>query len=298
MTQGKKLRVFEMFAGYGGASFGLKMAGIDHEVVGFSEIDKFADQCWKQNHGHDIKNWGDCTKINPHDLPDFDLLTGGFPCQAFSTAGLQQGTLDPRGLLFNDIIRIAEVKKPEYMLLENVKGLLGPKHKDFFEYTQTELERLGYIVDVRVYNSKDYGTPQSRERVFYVCQLGEFHYDIIQKKSKVTFNQIMEHDVDNSYQLSEKAKEGKTKSNYRDRKPFDYTKFCPTLKCGGDVKNIKFSWDDWRIITEKEAFRCQGFFKDEINLEGLSRTQCYKLAGNGWDVNLVKQIFEAWLKND
>lgn len=154
----QKLKVFEMFAGYGGASFGLKMAGIEHEVVGFSEIDKFADQCWKQNHGN-VKNWGDCTKIDPHELPDFDLLTGGFPCQAFSVAGKGQGVNDEkgRGLLFNDIIRIAEVKKPKYMLLENVKGLVSKTHKDFFEFTKSELRRLGYSFDVRVYKSSDYG---------------------------------------------------------------------------------------------------------------------------------------------
>jgi DNA (cytosine-5)-methyltransferase 1 len=294
----EKLKVFEMFAGYGGASFGLKMAGIDHEVVGFSEIDKFATQCWHQNHGEEVKNWGDCTKINPHDLPDFDLLTGGFPCQAFSVTGRGQGVDDEkgRGLLFNDIIRIAEVKKPRYMLLENVKGLLSKKHKDFFEFTKSELKRLGYEIDVRVYKSSDYGTPQLRERIYYACQLKKLNYIPPIKKEPMFFTSVLEHHVNSSYQLSERAKEGKTKSNYRDRKPFDYTKFCPTLKVGGDVKNIKFSWDDWRIITEKEAFRCQGFFNDEINLDGLSRTQCYKLAGNGWDVNLVKQIFETWFK--
>ena len=134
----KKLRVFEMFAGYGGASFALKKAEIAHEVVGFSEIDKYAIQCWEQNH-HQFKeenrdeslNYGDCTKIDPNDIPDFDLLTGGFPCQSFSVAGKGLGVDDDRGLLFNDILRVLKVKKPTHILLENVKGLLGKKHKDF-----------------------------------------------------------------------------------------------------------------------------------------------------------------------
>ena len=96
-----KLKIFEIFSGFGGASFALKKAEIDFECVGFSEIDKYAIQCYEQNHKisevkifvggfHNervCKNFGDCTKINPNDIPDFDLLTGGFPCQAFSVAG-------------------------------------------------------------------------------------------------------------------------------------------------------------------------------------------------------------------
>ena len=82
-----------MFAGYGSDCFALKNIRIEHECVGFSEIDKYAIQCFKQNHG-EIKNFGDCTKINPTEIPDFDLLTAGFPCQTFSTAGKQQGEMD------------------------------------------------------------------------------------------------------------------------------------------------------------------------------------------------------------
>ena len=127
----EKIKVFELFAGYDGASFGLKKANIHHEVVGFSEIDKHAIKIFKQNHG-DIKNYGDITKINPNDLPDFDLLTGGFPCQSFSIAGKNLGVKDKRGILFFDIIRILKVKKPKYVLLENVKGLLQDEHKELF----------------------------------------------------------------------------------------------------------------------------------------------------------------------
>jgi len=93
----KKIKVFDMFAGYGGAEFSLKKAGIEYECIGFSEIDKYAIQCFEQNHKG--KNFGDCTKINPNELPDFDLLTGGFPCQSFSVAGKGLGELDTRGTL-------------------------------------------------------------------------------------------------------------------------------------------------------------------------------------------------------
>jgi DNA (cytosine-5)-methyltransferase 1 len=183
------IREFCMFAGYGGSVFALKKANIPHELVGFSEIDKYAIQCFIQNHitnnshllhmevvngGLDIaiavpKNWGDCRTINPNELPDFDLLTGGFPCQAFSNAGKMQGEADQRGTLFYEIIRIAEVKKPKYMLLENVKGLTSKKFKDTFNKILSELDRIGYNVYWKVLNSKDYGIPQSRARIWFVC---------------------------------------------------------------------------------------------------------------------------------
>ena len=162
------IKVFETFAGYGGASFALKKANIEHEVVGFSEIDKNAIKCFIQNHG-DIKNFGDITKINPYDIPDFDLFTGGFPCQSFSVAGKGLGELDTRGTLFNEIIRIAEVKQPRWLLLENVKGLTTKPHRTTFEKILSELTRIGYVVKWKVLNSKRHGTPQNRERVFFAC---------------------------------------------------------------------------------------------------------------------------------
>lgn len=146
------IKLFEMFAGYGGASFALKKAGVPFECVGYSEIDKFAVQCFEQN--HDGKNFGDCTKIDPNNIPDFDLLTGGFPCQSFSVAGKGLGEQDTRGTLFHEIIRIAEVKKPKYMLLENVKGLVSKKHKATFEKILSELDRIGYDVKWSITMSK------------------------------------------------------------------------------------------------------------------------------------------------
>jgi len=160
-------KTFEMFAGYGGGSFALKKLEKKFECVGYSEIDKFASQCYEQN--HKAKAVGDCTKINPNELDDFDLLTGGFPCQSFSVAGKGLGESDPRGTLFWDIIRVAEVKQPKYMLLENVKGLLSKKHKETFNKILGELDRIGYDVFWKVCNTKKHGIPQNRDRIFFVC---------------------------------------------------------------------------------------------------------------------------------
>ena len=189
------IRLFEMFAGYGGASFALKKAGIDFQTVGFSEIDKYAIQCYEQNHigcnkeinlehfiaicgkttcGKNIyycddcsgiENYGDATQINPEELKDFDLLTGGFPCQDVSVNG--KNNLDNgRSILFNDILRILKIKKPEYILLENVKGLLQEKHKEFFKHIKNSLIELGYNLDIKVLNSSEYGIKHNRDRVY------------------------------------------------------------------------------------------------------------------------------------
>ena len=99
----KKLKVFDMFTGYGGAEFALKKAGVNHKTIGYSEIDLHAIKCFEQNFPN-IENYGNCTKIDVKELPDFDLLVGGFPCQPFSEAGKHKGELDIRGTLFYDIV--------------------------------------------------------------------------------------------------------------------------------------------------------------------------------------------------
>src|SRR6056297_3001184 len=164
-----KIKIFELFAGYGTASFALKQLGVDTEIVAFSEIDKYAIERFKQNHGMDLLNLGDCTKIDVSDVPDHDLLTGGFSCQPFSSSGKQLGELDPRGTLVWDIIRIAEHKQPKMMLLENVKGFTFKKFKPTFDKLLSELDRIGYDVFWEVLNTKDYGIPQSRSRIWFVC---------------------------------------------------------------------------------------------------------------------------------
>jgi len=162
------IRLFDAFAGYGGAHFGLKKAGIEHQGIGFSEIDKFAIETYKKNHP-DSPFFGDITKIEPSKLPDFDLFTGGFPCQPFSSAGLCLGENETRGTLFHDILRICREKRPPYVLLENVKGFLSKRHKSTLETIRRKFFELDYHVEVVLLNTKDYGIPQNRERVWIFC---------------------------------------------------------------------------------------------------------------------------------
>jgi DNA (cytosine-5)-methyltransferase 1 len=204
----QSIKIFELFSGYGGASWGLNLVGIPHQLVGYSEINKYASQIFDNNHNkdHSIKNYGDCTKIDPNELPDFDLLTGGFPCQAFSMAGSREGMRDPRGTLFWDIIRIAEVKKPKMMLLENVKGLLSIDDSETFKSMIHELNRIGYDVRYKVLNTKDFGVPQNRERIWFVCKYGSWDFMEFQfpkkKKLELSIRDILEPIVDKKYFLS------------------------------------------------------------------------------------------------
>lgn len=383
------IRLFEAFAGYGGASFALAKAEIPYEVVGYSEINIYAIQCYAQNHRS--KNYGDITKINPEDLPDFDLFTGGFPCQPFSTIGLNKGEQDTRGTLFNEIIRICEVKKPKYILLENVKGLTFKTHKATFNTILNELDRIGYKVFWKVLNTKDYGIPQNRERVFFVCYRKDLNVDNFEFPSptyesnnyetkltpfikevkplkKYTLNDIIEKEVDKKYYLTDSqmkniqkrfGKKGKILNlnkisitdlpkevDSKDKEPKviydnkilqgnentchtirgsessenkmivkcvdcynpkikDESPTITTKSAPNDIRLVEVKLGDTqseyshnvylRNITPKECFRLMGFVNDEIKFDGLSDTQSYKLAGNGWDINLVSLILKQML---
>lgn len=159
-----KIRYFSMFTGVGGFELGLEDKG---ECVGFSEIDKYCSELLSKRFPR-ITNFGDATKINPRELPDFDMLCGGFPCQAFSIAGKRRGFNDTRGTLFFEIARIIEVKRPKIIFLENVKGLLNHNKGETFSIIIQTLSELGYGVQWMVLNSKFFGVPQNRERVFIV----------------------------------------------------------------------------------------------------------------------------------
>ena len=161
-----------MFAGIGGFRAGLTRAG-GFQCVGHCEIDKYADASYRAI--HDIREeeryYPDARAIDPDDLPDFDLLCGGFPCQAFSNAGRRRGFADARGTLFFEIARLAEAKRPRYLLAENVPGLLSHDHGKTFAVILSTLGDLGYHVEWAVLNSKHFGVPQSRKRVFLICYL-------------------------------------------------------------------------------------------------------------------------------
>ena len=161
-----------MFAGIGGFRAGLDRAG-GFQCVGHCEIDKYADASYCAI--HDIREeeryYPDARKIDPNDLPDFDLLCGGFPCQAFSNAGRRKGFEDARGTLFFEIARLAQARRPAYLLLENVPGLLTHDQGRTFSAILATLNDLGYRVEWMVLNSADFRVPQVRKRVFIIGYL-------------------------------------------------------------------------------------------------------------------------------
>src|SRR5574343_274643 len=166
------MKYFSMFSGIGGFEYGIEKATEGRwKCVGHSEVNKYAIQIY-QKHFAGHKNYGDATRIVPEELPDFDFLCGGFPCQAFSIAGKRKGFDDTRGTLFFDIARILAVKKPKCLLLENVKGLLSHDDGKTFSTIIGVLTDIGYHVQWQVLNSKNFGVPQNRERVFIVGHLG------------------------------------------------------------------------------------------------------------------------------
>jgi len=165
------MKYFSIFSGIGGFEYGIQKILPSTECVGYSEVDKYAKQIYERHYPNHI-NYGDATTIPTEDLPEFDLLVGGFPCQAFSVAGKGRGFCDTRGTLFFEIARVLQDKRPRYFLLENVKGLLFNNQGKTFQEILKILTQMGYFVEWQVLNSKDFGVPQNRERVFLVGHLG------------------------------------------------------------------------------------------------------------------------------
>lgn len=156
-----------MFTGIGG--FDLALQNLGHEVVGACEIDKYARSVFEK-HFKGVPIYNDATHLHEESLPHFDLLSGGFPCQAFSIAGKRRGFDDTRGSLFFEIARLAKEKRPSYLLLENVKGLLSHDKGQTFRTIISTLDEVGYDVEWQLLNSK-YHVPQNRERLFIIGHL-------------------------------------------------------------------------------------------------------------------------------
>lgn len=312
MENKKKVRLFDAFTGYGGASWGMKKAKIPFEVVGYSEIDKFAIKLYELNFKN-VKNYGDITQINPEDLPDFDFFTGGFPCQTFSSIGKGEGELDERGTLFREIIRICEVKQPTYILLENVKGLTTNSHKATYEKILSELRRIGYNVQSKILNTKDYGIPQNRERVWIFATKKEipFGWTFEPKKEllKKHLKDFLDKKVDKKYYLNQKQTKRlteKTGVTFSVKEPSCFDRYNKQIRKDGVCMTISEPHhnimrivepktngaDKVRKMTPKEHFRLMGFDDNEIDLDGFTYNQLCKCAGNGWDVNLASKIMK------
>ena len=203
------LKVIEAFAGVGSQRMALRNLRIKHEVVGIFEIDKFALKSYKAIHG-ECPNLGDISKIDVKNIPQHDLFTYSFPCQDLSIAGKQKGMIrgvTRSGLLY-ECERIIKHCKPKYLLLENVKNLVGKKNKPQFDEWLKFLEDLGYTNYWKVLNAKDYEVPQNRERVFVVSILGDHKPYSFPPPIKLdkAIKDILESEVEEKYYMNKPFK--------------------------------------------------------------------------------------------
>ena len=229
------LKVFEAFSGYGSQSIALRNIGVPYEVVAISEIDKYAIKAYEAIHGK-VNNLGDISKIDVEDIPDHDLFTYSFPCQDISVAGkqasLEEGSGTRSSLLW-ECKKIIKNKTPKFLLMENVKNLVGRRHRDNFNKWLQYLESLGYTNYWEVLNAKDYGVPQNRERVFVVSILGEhkpYNFPSPIKLDKA-IRDILEGEVEDKYYINKPwhfTKDDESKHNQWEIAKVDNIKYSVT----------------------------------------------------------------------
>lgn len=266
------MRFLDLFAGIGGFRLGMERAG--HECIGFCEIDKFARASYKAIHDttgeielHDITTVSDDFIRS---IGNVDVICGGFPCQAFSIAGKRKGFEDTRGTLFFQIARFASILKPRYLFLENVKGLLHHDGGATFGTILETLEELGYDVEWQVLNSKHFGVPQNRERVFIVGH------------SRGTSGRKI-FPIGNSYEKIDKLPDERNTTN-------TLVARYPACQSGSFI--IENQQASVRKLTPRECWRLQGFpdYAFDRAQKVNSDSQLYKQAGNSVTVNVIEAI--------
>jgi DNA (cytosine-5)-methyltransferase 1 len=297
-----KYKIIDLFAGIGGIRLGFENIFKDNASFVFSsEIDKYAKMTYNANFGETPA--GDITKINAYEIPKFDILLAGFPCQPFSNAGLKKGFNDTRGTLFFDIARIVEYHLPKVVFLENVKGFRNHDKGKTFNIIKKTLEDMGYKVFSEVLNARYFGVPQNRERIYIIAFLdNKINFEFpkpMYKKIKV--GDILDNKVDDKYTISDKLWTGhkrrklehKAKGNGFGYSIFNYnSEYTSTLsaryyKDGSEIL-IEQNNKNPRKLSPREAGRLQGF-PDSFKIV-VSDTQAYKQFGNSVAVPVIEEL--------
>jgi len=309
-----KMRCASFFAGVGGIDIAFEQAGF--EIVYANELDKFAVETFKANHKTFIDHRS-ITDVQAKDIPDFDIMLAGFPCQAFSVAGYRKGFEDKgRGDLYFELERIFIEKKPKVIFLENVKNLVSHDHGRTFEIIKKSLIDNGYHIKHQVLNASEYGNiPQNRERIYVVCFQDEQAMKKFQFPEKIELTATLqdmledENTIDKKYfytektpffdKLVEEIKDAKTL--YQWRRQYvraNKSNLCPTLTAnmgtGGHnvpLLNIQGKKDTIRKLTPRECFNFQGYPRDFV-LPNISNANLYKQAGNSVVVPVIRRIAE------
>ena len=300
-----KFKFIDLFAGIGGIRTGFESVG--GECVFSSEWDSYAQKTYCANFG-EIPH-GDITKISPEEIPSFNMLLAGFPCQPFSQAGLKKGFDDTRGTLFFDIARIVRHHKPEVVFLENVRNLASHDKGNTLKVILKTLEDLGYEVFNKVLNAKDFGVPQNRARIYIIAFKNKVAFEFPQEsKIETKLGDILEKNVDEKYTISDKLwaghqrrkKEHKEKGNGFGYAIFDAnSKYTSTIsaryyKDGSEIL-IKQKGKNPRKLTPREAARLQGY-DDNFKIP-VSDNQAYKQFGNSVAVPVIKELAKKIMKS-
>ena len=322
------MKFLDLFAGIGGFRLGMESAG--HKCIGFCEIDKFARESYKAIHNtkgeielHDITAVSD---ESIRGIGSVDIICGGFPCQAFSIAGNRRGFEDTRGILFFEIARFASILRPRYLFLENVRGLLNHENGITFATIISTLDELGYDVEWQVLNSKNFGVPQNRERVFIIGHLrGQRTRNIFPigrntkqvdelPRENITTNTLTARytaDGNGSYIIESEQKKIRikeaTSQGFAEAEIGDSVNLShPNSKTrrgrvGKQIVNTLLTGENQGVVepgfrirklTPRECWRLQGFpdwafdKAQEVN----SNSQLYKQAGNSVTVNVIAAI--------
>lgn len=298
------MKFLELCAGIGGFRQALENLGC--ECVGYSEIDKHAIKLYSAFF-NDERNFGDVTKIEAEKLPDFELLVGGFPCQAFSIAGKRGGFDDTRGTIFFDFARIMKAKKPKFAIFENVKGLLNHDGGKTYETMLRTLDEIGYDAQWGILNTRFHGLPQNRERVYIVANLRE------RSATKILFERgdgitdkvarTQQSIIGNYYTKSGKTHQRSGVLNENSIAPCLTVSDCkePRMVKIGAKTGLYSAGDKVRRLTPKECFRLQGFKDEMVELGyklGISDSQLYKMAGNAVSVPVVEWVAQRVLNWD
>lgn len=304
--------MIDLFAGIGGTRLGFQLHG-NVKTVFSSEWDKFAQKTYSTNFGE--RPYGDITKINEQEIPDHDILVGGFPCQAFSQAGLKKGFDDTRGTLFFDVARILKAKRPRMFLLENVKNLVSHDKGKTFDVILKTLQDLDYKVYYKVLRACDYGVPQNRERIYIVgFNKNDYKESLDFSFPEPTYEptrvgDILDSDVDEKYTISDKLWSGhkrRKKEHIAKGNGFGYTLFDQDSKYTNTI-SARYYKDGSEILidqgnknprklTPREASRLQGF-PDEFIIP-VSDTQAYKQFGNSVVVPVIYKIANQMFSTD
>lgn len=297
-----------LFSGVGGIELGFQKAGFLPVLA--NELDKNASVTYRLNHTHELIT-GDVQELQPKQIPKIDVLTAGFPCQAFSVAGYRNGFDDPRGNLFWEIVRIIKVRNPQVIFLENVKNLVSHDGGNTFQVIREALEELGYTLKVKVMNASEYSAiPQNRERIYIVGFRKKSLADAFRFPAKLNRLSSLskfidfQNRVDDSFYYEDRYMSKtlrdeilRTDTVYQWRRQYvreNKSGLCPTLTAnmgtGGHNVPLILTPFGIRKLTPNECFHLMGFPRSFKLPQGMANSHLYKQAGNAVVVPVIERI--------